>query len=280
MRAATCVARAVGAPYLKILGGALMVVGFGTSIFGFGFFLGIAGAGLVAVSTATSCATDYQKPEEEREGQVNVLLESAGWSAVGSILLIPYWIGNFMDHRAAKRNAELLPSAPSSVPNSIPTSPYYAPSGVVSPDERRPDPQIWQSNTSAAVSPQGAFPTLLPPLTPVRLVLGPPTLVKDQQHETSQSRAEDSSQLHPHPDDDSLVYSSSQSEYSVSGSRPNTYTDISPEDEALPHRKPPEQIVIDIPTLKSPNAKPLSAIPTTREEFPGVNVEWIDHEEG
>jgi len=99
--------QAVAAPYLKIIGGAMVVIGFGTSIFGFGFILGCVGAGLLFASASASCVSDITKDPDEREGQVNVLLKSAGWATVGSLLLIPYWIGCCLDRSTARHNTYL-----------------------------------------------------------------------------------------------------------------------------------------------------------------------------
>lgn len=99
------IAKALGSSGLKVAGGAMMVVGFGTSWLGFGFFLGVAGAGLWVISTSTSCLLDTQKPAHEQKGQVNILVKSAGWATpVGWVMLIPHWILSCLDKGSDHRN--------------------------------------------------------------------------------------------------------------------------------------------------------------------------------
>ena len=205
--------QAVAAPYLKIIGGAMVVIGFGTSFLGFGFILGCVGAGLLFASTGASCVIDANKDRGEREGQVNVLLKSAGWATVGSLLLIPYWIGSCMDRFGTQHDADkhqLL--SPSTISGTAPVSPQNIESIVRSP-KTPPNQNIWHDELYAA-SPK-ELDNRIQPIFPSAPTNNPtPTVTSGNVIEDSQSRISNSS--------------------SASVSESDQYTDMGPEEYLRP----------------------------------------------
>jgi len=130
-RCAMRVTQVAGAPYLKIIAGAMIVIGFGTSLLGFGFIIGCVGAGLWVASTGASCINDAGRAPGERTGRISVILESVGWAAIGSLLLIPYWIAGCPTRSAQDRDdLRSTASSPAPAPGDDGRSLHPSPAGV------------------------------------------------------------------------------------------------------------------------------------------------------